>query len=630
MGAFLVCPLLVPLQGWAQGWNYLSPNIIRSDVNTDIVRIGELQPGSAPKRLELNGSFEFTNLYGGGYIQGRFNGNYTPTYPLVIKGSEADITKGGDVSISGGDNPNGTSGGGNVRIDGGYGINGAGNILLQTELLPQLMDHNVGIGIIDPGLKLSVLDKIGALQSGGFYESGKPSRYTILGDHRDFNTMNSPYKWTGTLTNWIDVATRIGVSNRFGGSNDGSRKDGLIEWSDQNAIDKYPKTYDFAKAGDLANMRFVFRSVHAPNANDPEEGRNEVMTLNSKGQVGIANPTPYGKLDVFQLDDPEISMGVFSYLANSAKKRNGDFVAVQGSNASMVGKNIAIGVQGIAIPVRDEEGNKEQINIGVKGSAYGTKRCYGVYGEAIYNGTNGQINGADPLGSWAGFFNGDIGGLNLYISSGKNLKSDIKALNTGLEILSKLKPKTYHFSNESKLKSLALDTKRLQYGLIAEEVEEVLPELVKENTQFALKDKDGKELAPSVDFKMVNYIGLIPILIDAINTLSNEVEILKKVHSSGSVARSENVSGLQSNPVSSNKLIISPNPNDGNVNITFSTTNSKLDYLLVLTDLQGKQLVSTSIEANQKLQLRNLAKGVINAFIFQAGKEVTTSRMLVQ
>jgi len=53
----------------------------------------------------------------------------------------------------------------------------------------------------------------------------------------------------------------------------------------------------------------------------------------------------------------------------------------------------------------------------------------------------------------------------------------------------------------------------LQTGLIAQEVEKILPELVNEAS-------DG--------YKSVNYIGLIPHLIEAVKELEAKNELLKK------------------------------------------------------------------------------------------------------
>src|SRR5690349_7817009 len=73
-----------------------------------------------------------------------------------------------------------------------------------------------------------------------------------------------------------------------------------------------------------------------------------------------------------------------------------------------------------------------------------------------------------------------------------------------------------------------------RYGLIAEEVEEVLPELVK-TSEFdpnIAQAKDSRvnqsgEAAQKITFKAVNYTELIPVLIKAVQEEQGENQALK-------------------------------------------------------------------------------------------------------
>lgn len=59
-------------------------------------------------------------------------------------------------------------------------------------------------------------------------------------------------------------------------------------------------------------------------------------------------------------------------------------------------------------------------------------------------------------------------------------------------------------------------TKGLQYGFVAQEVEEVFPDLVKDVVEpVFVTDANGNQVpseTEKVEFKSVNYTGLIPIL----------------------------------------------------------------------------------------------------------------------
>ena len=103
-----------------------------------------------------------------------------------------------------------------------------------------------------------------------------------------------------------------------------------------------------------------------------------------------------------------------------------------------------------------------------------------------------------------------------------------KLLNSSLEKLLRLEPKTYYmktdeydFMNFSKTK---------QFGLIAQDVQEVFPELVQPGTHPAKVDqKTGETIGQDVNFIGMDYTGLTPIMIQAIKEQQAQIEELKKM-----------------------------------------------------------------------------------------------------
>ena len=100
----------------------------------------------------------------------------------------------------------------------------------------------------------------------------------------------------------------------------------------------------------------------------------------------------------------------------------------------------------------------------------------------------------------------------LEASSDIRLKKNIKPLINGLNVINKIPVKTYHWKDDTK-------SNKLQFGVIAQEVEKILPEIV----------------SNSGEFKAVNYNALIPFLIKSvqeqqqlISTLYNRIDILEK------------------------------------------------------------------------------------------------------
>ena len=118
------------------------------------------------------------------------------------------------------------------------------------------------------------------------------------------------------------------------------------------------------------------------------------------------------------------------------------------------------------------------------------------------------------------FYNTQTGTFNsIQVSSVLNhsdalAKTGVRTLNNGLDILSHLRPVSYNFINGEARKTTynQFTGSNAEFGLIAQELEAVLPNLVH-------TDEEGH--------KLVNYIALIPVLIDAVKTLQQEVETLK-------------------------------------------------------------------------------------------------------
>jgi hypothetical protein len=91
--------------------------------------------------------------------------------------------------------------------------------------------------------------------------------------------------------------------------------------------------------------------------------------------------------------------------------------------------------------------------------------------------------------------------IDLNSTSDINLKENIKTVENAIETVSSLRGVSFDWKENGKS----------SYGVIAQELEEVLPELVKQG-----------------EVKSVNYNGIIGVLIEAVKELSAEVEELKK------------------------------------------------------------------------------------------------------
>ncbi|MDR6242009.1 tail fiber domain-containing protein, partial [Aureibacter tunicatorum] len=124
-------------------------------------------------------------------------------------------------------------------------------------------------------------------------------------------------------------------------------------------------------------------------------------------------------------------------------------------------------------------------------SQYGRLHMYGYDGIYLDGGLSGIYLNSTQIytsGSW-------------WRASDKRLKKDIHSIESALEKVLKLNGMSYHWKKSDEH----------EYGLIAQEVEEILPKLVSVNP-------DG--------FKSVNYTGIIPFLIEAIKKQQTIIEDL--------------------------------------------------------------------------------------------------------
>jgi hypothetical protein len=111
-----------------------------------------------------------------------------------------------------------------------------------------------------------------------------------------------------------------------------------------------------------------------------------------------------------------------------------------------------------------------------------------------------------------------------YLTSDGKLKKDITPTTQSIEKVLKLNPVDFKFKTEENGK-MGLPSGQ-QHGLIAEEVEAVLPELVQDFYSIET-DEQGLPAGSGSKFKCLNYSGLIPLLIGAIQEQQKQIEELK-------------------------------------------------------------------------------------------------------
>ena len=183
------------------------------------------------------------------------------------------------------------------------------------------------------------------------------------------------------------------------------------------------------------------------------------------------------------------------------------------SNSGMCAQYPLVGVYGYAMK------SYNYPNVFAAGIA-GVARIYG--GIAVYGGINstGTLPTSMPSGCYAGYFDGAVKIVGTLYATDVSTPSslgqteNIRGINTSLtKNINLLNPVAYTLKQDSAWidDKDAKDLRGIDYGLIAEEVQKVLPDIVYE--------RNG-ELS-------INYIELIPLLIKEIQQLSAEIKVLQ-------------------------------------------------------------------------------------------------------
>src|SRR6266542_2549003 len=185
------------------------------------------------------------------------------------------------------------------------------------------------------------------------------------------------------------------------------------------------------------------------------------------------------------------------------------------------------------------------------GSSYGVYGAGGSYGVYGYSGSVGVRGGGGTYGfvgagnsvgvygssiGWAGYFTGKVYSGGGYTTSDQKLKQNIRDFTSAMDIINKLKPKQFEFRQDGNYKLMNLP-QGSHFGLIAQDVEKVLPDLVNDTkfetamaqpqatetalpqTQESAKTETQSEI---IEFKALNYTELIPVLIKGMQELDQK------------------------------------------------------------------------------------------------------------
>ena len=171
----------------------------------------------------------------------------------------------------------------------------------------------------------------------------------------------------------------------------------------------------------------------------------------------------------------------------------------------------------------------------------------------------------------------------------------------------------------------SMNDDNLHFGFIAQDLEAVLPELVH-------TDKQG--------YKSVDYIGLVPILVNAINELSQQVAELREEKDAPAVMNAP----MQEDPATAAEDIAAdmvvprlfqnqPNPFSTETQIRYQLPETVAKATLYIYDMQGKQIKAVDVAERGMSSVTigggDLAAGMYFYSLIADGQEVDTKRMIL-
>jgi hypothetical protein len=270
-------------------------------------------------------------------------------------------------------------------------------------------------------------------------------------------------------------------------------------------------------------------------------------------------------------------------------------------------------------------------NYGVMGTHYGSNNGAGVVGTVSGN------QDVNVPGIYAGYFVGNVKVTGVVTaqnitSSDKRLKKNIVQLDKAKSLsgILSLNPVEYNLQQRfektngdtTKVKSLYYDEesqlfKKKHFGLIAQELQQIYPELVYE-------DSEG--------YLAVDYVGLIPLLIQSIKEIRTELDL--KNSNANSSLKIGNPQILDINNITY-PILEQNNPNPFNTStiINFALPKTIMNAAIYVYNMNGEQLnnyaISTKGKGSIVINGSEYNAGMYLYALIADGKVIDTKRMIL-
>jgi hypothetical protein len=370
----------------------------------------------------------------------------------------------------------------------------------------------------------------------------------------------------------------------------------------------------------------------------------QLFIQQSTGKVGIGTTDPAAKLYIRNPDNNTWGLAVENnVMQNVGEKVNNIAIFANADVDQGYGYGLrAVGGYRGVWGYGDGDGDGGVISvIGVEGLASGfgaSGARIGVYGTANGAGTNYGVYGSIPgppdetVFSAAGYFDGNVYAVTYNNISDRKFKTEITPLRNSLNQLMSLKASSYVFKKDNNANIGFPSGKQL--GLIADEVKQVFPELVKPTVHPAKYDTNRTVLSPEVKYESVNYIGLIPVLIASIQEQQKQLgEQQRQIQELKQMVKQLN--NEKGNIIGNNIRLEQnlPNPASGNTTIRYQVPGLATSARLTITNIKGQLIKTITIKSMGAGQVNfnssSLAAGAYNYSLWVDGKQADTKSLII-
>jgi trimeric autotransporter adhesin len=577
------------------GTEFLGTNSGSSNPNLTFKRAGEFAGQLTPDCVSL-GVLSWNNttssLKGNTYI-GYEAGRFTSTVNTIVDGINQNTINAGNTYIG---------------FKAGKGIS---STLISTASSNVCVGSGAGENIISKGLNVY----IGASAGKNISESGNN---VCIGFRAGEGVLNQQNVFGGNVIIGSQAgATNVGYANTFIGKDAGLLTNSVVSTGINN-------TYVGSGCGkNIVGSNNTFIGKHKLTSNPmsntiiiSDGNESQRLYISSNGNMGIDLGGD------FTVPENRLELNSTGAVANTLGLRFRNFTNTNFNTLTTdaTPKVLSVNANGDIILVDD----KQAINpagtlsttcntanfITKSVGATGNLTCSSIYD----NGTNniGFLYGSAVPTNVNVSVNGTFGATGVFNTSDKKFKKDIQPIASALDKIMNLEGKTYNWrKDEFKDKNF---TSELQYGLLAQDVQKVIPSLVIES--------ENGDLA-------MNYTGLIPVLIEALKDQQAQINELKQQLTDNFKAQNQDL--LQ---FSNTKIIsVSPNPSNDVISISMNIEKEVQTATLQVHDINGIVLSSLNIKerttnVSKTLQKDNFGKGIYIVSLIVNGKSIDTKKII--